>query len=191
MMGKSAAMMRRSSSATSASSAATGRCRSRNATGTTCWLTSLGLGERLRAVAHVAEANVDGEHAAVQLAGLDALSLLLERAAQPVQDAEPFLVARGGEVERPPQNRLGDDVGPLFDEAHAERLRAPQLALGRPQRLLQLRDRLVQEAHLLEGDAQVVVRLEVALIDVFVDALFEAGQHVPEILLFVAGRLFV
>src|SRR6266702_1404063 len=96
MIGKSAAMMRRSSPATRSSSAATGCWMSRNETGATCWLTSLGA---------------------------------------------------------------------------AERLRAAELALGRPQRLLQLGDGLVHQAHLLERDAEVVVRLEVGLVDVLVDPL--------------------
>src|SRR5690348_5695397 len=88
MIGKSAAMIRPSSSATRSSSAATGRWRSRSATGTTCWLTLLRFGERLGALAHVAEADVHGEHAAVQLTRLHPLALLLERPAQPVQDTQ-------------------------------------------------------------------------------------------------------
>src|SRR6266480_1836689 len=182
IIGKSAAMIRRSSSATRSSSPATGRWRSRRATGTTCWVTLLRLGERLGARAHVPESNVHGEHPAVQLARLDPLTLFLEGAAQPVQDAEALLVAtRGRQVERASQDRLRHDVRALVDEAYAQRLRASQLPVGRPQRLLQLRNRLVQEPHLLEGHAQVVVRLEVALIDVLVDPLFEARQHLLKV----------
>src|SRR6266480_5684865 len=192
IIGKSAAMIRRSSSATRSSSPATGRWRSRRATGTTCWVTLLRLGERLGARAHVPESNVHGEHPAVQLARLDPLTLFLEGAAQPVQDAQALLVATSGRpVERAPQDRLRHDVGALVDEAHAQRLRASQLPVGRPQRLLQLRNRLVQEPYFLEGHAQVVVRLEVALIDVLVDPLFEARQHLLKVPLLVPGRLFV
>src|SRR6266404_1800512 len=191
MIGKSAAMIRTNSSATRSSSTATGRCRSRSAIGTTCWLTLLRVGERLGARAHVPESNVHGEHPAVQVARLDFLALLLERAAQPVNDAQSLLVSRGRQVERAPQDRLRHDIGAFVDEAHAQRLRAAQLPIGRPQRLLQLRNRLVQEPHLLERDAQVVVRLEVALVDVLVDSLLEARQHLLEVPLFVPGRLFV
>src|SRR5712692_2138331 len=105
MIGKSAAMMRTSSPATRSSSTAPGRCRSRSAIGTTCWLTLLRFGERLGARAHVPESNVHGEHPAVQLARLDLLALLLERAAQPVEDAQSLLVSRGRQVERAPQDR--------------------------------------------------------------------------------------
>src|SRR5881396_15941 len=191
MIGKSAAMMRPSSSATRSSSPATGRWRSRSATGTTCWLTLFRLGERLGALPHVPESDVHGEHPAVQVARFDPLALLLERAAQPVQDAQALLITGGRQVERAPQDRLRDDVGALVDEAHAERLRAPQFSVRRPQRFLQLCDRLVQQPHLLEGDAQIVVRLEVALVDVFVDSLLEARQHLLEVSFLVSGRLFV
>src|SRR6266480_3846987 len=77
IIGKSAAMIRLSSSATRSSSPATGRWRSRRATGTTCWVTLLCLGERLGARAHVPESNVHGEYSAVQLARLDPLAPLL------------------------------------------------------------------------------------------------------------------
>src|SRR3989442_629831 len=58
MIGKSAAMIRRSSSTTRSSGAATGRWMSRRATGATCWLTSLRLCERFHAPAHVHEPDV-------------------------------------------------------------------------------------------------------------------------------------
>src|SRR2546428_334410 len=162
---------RTSSMAPCASSAATGRWRSGSATERTGWLTLLRLGERLGALAHVPEANVHGVHPAVKLARLDPLAQFLERAGQPVEDAQALLVTGGRQVERTPKDRLRHDVGTLVDEAHAQRLGAFQLPVGRPQRFLQLGNRLVQEAHLFEGHAQVVVRLEVALVDVFVDPL--------------------
>src|SRR6266568_6152661 len=191
MIGKSAAMIRTSSSATCSSSPATGRWRSRSATGTTCWLTLLRLGKRLGALAHVPEANVHGEHPAVQLARLDPLAQFLERAAQPVEDAQALLVTGGRQVERAPQDRLGHDVGTLVDEAHAQRFGAFQFPVGRPQRFLQLGNRLVQEPHLFEGHAQVVVRLEVALVDVLVDPLLEAREHLLKVALLIPGRLLV
>src|SRR5467141_3026927 len=191
MIGKSAAMMRTSSSATRSSSPATGRCRSRSAIGTTCWLTLLRLGERLRALTYVPESDVHREHPAVQLPRLCSLAELLERAAQPVQDPQALLVTGRRQVERAPQDRLRHDVGALIDEAHPQRLRAPQLPVGRPQRLLQLGNRLVEQPHLLEGHAQVVVRLEVALVDVFVDPLLEARQPLLKVPLLVPGRLLV
>src|SRR2546422_5854605 len=191
MIGKSAAMMRPSSPATRSSSPATGRWRSRSATGATCWLMLLRLGERLGALAHVPESDVHGEHPAVQLARLDSLAQFLERAAQPVQHTQALLVTGGRQVECAPQDRLRHDVGALVDEAHPQRLRAPQLALGRPQCFLQLGNRLVQQPHLLERHAQVVVRLEVAFFDVFVDPLLEARQHLLKVPLLVPGRLFV
>src|SRR5256885_2035874 len=131
MIGKSAAMIRPSSSATRSSSPATGRWRSRSATGTTCWLTLFRLGERLGALPHVPESDVHGEHPAVQVARFDPLALLLERAAQPVQDTQALLITGGRQVQRAPQDRLRDDVGALVEEAHAQRLRAPQFSVRR------------------------------------------------------------
>src|SRR5207244_363132 len=191
MSGKSAAMMRCSSVTTLASSAATGRCSSRSAIGATCWLISLRLGQCLGSLADVSEPDIDREHAAVQLAGLDLLALLLQRPAEPVEDAQALLITRGRQLERAPQDRLCDHVGALFDKAHAHGLRAAQLALRRPQRLLQLRDGLVQQPHFLEGHPEIVVRLEIGLVDVLVDALLEARQHLLAVLLLVPGRLLV
>src|SRR6266705_3220039 len=191
MIGKSAAMMRRSSPATRSSSAATGCWMSRNETGATCWLTSLGARERLGALAHVHEPDIHREHAPVQVARLRLLAQRLEGPAQPVEDPHALLVARRRQLQRATQDRLRHAVRALLDEAHAERLRAPELALGRPQRLLQLGDGLVHQAHLLERDAEVVVRLEVGLVDVLVDPLLEAREHVLEVLLLVARRLLV
>src|SRR5947208_13217245 len=128
MIGKSAAMMRRSSSATRSSSLATGRWMSASATGATCWLTSLHLGERPRPGADVLEADIHGEHPAVQVPRLHLFSLLLERPAEPVQDAESLLIARRGQLEPAPQDRLGHDIGALVDEADAQRLGRPDLA---------------------------------------------------------------
>src|SRR4029077_14536577 len=99
MSGKSAAMMRCSSDATCASSAATGRCSSRSAIGATCWLISLRLGQRLGPLADVPEPDVDGEHTAVQLAGFDPLSLLLQGPAEPIQNTQELLIARCRENE--------------------------------------------------------------------------------------------
>src|ERR1051325_2089683 len=191
MTGNVAAMMRRSSSATRSSSSATGRWMSPRVARASCWLTSFRLGERLLARAHVFEPYVHGEHPPVQVPRLDPFALLLERPGQPVQDAEPLLIARGRQLERAPQDRLRHHVRPLFHEAHAQGFRAAQLPLGCAQRLLQLGDRLVEQPHLLERDTQIIMRLEVGFVDVLVDALLEALQHVLEVLLFVARRLLV
>src|SRR2546421_99878 len=59
------------------------------------------------------------------------------------------------------------------------------------ERLLELGDRFVEQAHLLESDAQVVMRLEIRLVDVLVDPLPEARQHVLEVALLVARGLLV
>src|SRR2546422_2898688 len=142
MIGKSAAMMRRSSPITRSRSPATGRCTSRSETGASCWLTLLGPGERLRALPDVHEPDVHGEHPPVELARLDALPLLLQCAPQPVEDAESLLVARGGELERAPQDRLRHHVRALLEEAGAQRLCHSQLPVRRPHRLLKLGDSL-------------------------------------------------
>src|SRR5207302_9915683 len=191
MMGKSAAMMRRSSSATSSSSPATGRWISPSETGASCWLTSFRLGERSGPLADVFEPDVHREHASVQLSRLGFFPLFFERTTQPVQHAEPLLIARRREFQPAAQNRLRHDVRTLIEEAHAQGFRRPELPLRRPQRLLQLGDRLVQQPHLLERDPEIVVRLEVRLVDVLIDALFEPGEHLLEVLLFVPGRLLV
>src|SRR5256884_678911 len=191
MMGKSAAMIRRSSSATSSSSLATGRWISPSETGASCWLTSFRLGERLASLADVLEPDIHREDAPVHLSGLRFLPQLFERPSQPVQHAEPLLIARGRQVQPTPQDRLRHDVGALLEKAHAQGFRRAQLALGRPQRLLQLGNGLVQQPHLLERDPEIVVRLEVPLVDVLVDALFEPGEHLLEVLLLVPRRLLV
>src|SRR5690242_11075010 len=150
MTGKAAAMMRRSSSATRSRSSATGRWMSPSVARASCWLTSLRLGERLLARADVFEADIHGEHPPVQVPRLDPLALFLERPRQPIEDAEPLLIARGRQLERAPQNRLRHDVRALFHEAHPQGLRAAQLPLRGAQRLLELGDRLVEQPHLLE-----------------------------------------
>src|SRR5436853_306938 len=82
----------------------------------------------------VPESDVHREHPAVQRAGFDPLPLFLERAAQPVQDAQTLLVAtRGRQVQRAPQDRLRHDEGALVEEAHAQRLGASEFSVGRPQ----------------------------------------------------------
>src|SRR6266496_1534335 len=184
-------MTRRSSAPTCSSSPATGRCTSRRLTRATCWLMLFRFGERLDALLGIEEADIHGEHAAVQIPRVGFLALLLERAAEPVEHAEPLLIAGRREVETAAQDRFGDTEGALLEEADAQHLRRAQLALGGAQRLLQLRDGLVEHAHLLERDTEIVVGLEVGLIDVFVDALLEARQHVLEILLLVSRRLLV
>src|SRR5512135_3486889 len=144
MIGKSAAMMRRSSAATRSSSPATGRWMSDNETRIACSLMLGRPGERLDARPHVHEPDVHGEHAPVQVPCLSRLPLLLERPGQPVEDAEALLVSRSGQLERPAQDRLRHAVRTLVVEADAERLRRPQLAFRGPQRLLKLRDGLVE-----------------------------------------------
>src|SRR2546427_7081760 len=126
MIGKSAAMMRRSSPITRSRSPATGRWTSRSETRASCWLTLLGPGERLHALPDVHEPDVHGEHPPVQLARLGALPLLLQRAPQPVEDAESLLVARGREVERAPPDRLPHHVRALLSAAGAHPPRPPQ-----------------------------------------------------------------
>src|SRR2546428_9242043 len=117
MIGKSAAMIRLSSSATRSSSPATGRWRSRSATGTTCWLTLFRQGERIGPLPHVPESDVHGEHPSVQVARFDPLALLLERAAQPVQDTQALLITGGRQVVRQPHARPPDDVCALVAES--------------------------------------------------------------------------
>src|SRR6266511_3623773 len=184
-------MTRRSSAPTCSSSPATGRCTSRRLTRATCWLMLFRFGERLDALLGIEEADIHGEHAAVQIPRVGFLALLLERAAEPVEHAEPLLIAGRREVETAAQDRFGDTEGALLEEADAQHLRRAQLALGGAQRLLQLRDGLVEQAHLLERDTEIVVGLEIGLVDVFVDALLEARQHVLEVLLLVSRRLLV
>src|SRR5260370_23222576 len=155
-IGKSAATMRRSSPATRSSSSATGCWTSEREARASCWLTLLRLREGFAARAHVQEAHIHREHAPVQLPRLGLLALLLEGPAEPVEDAEPVLVARGRELERAPQDRLRDHVGPLLDETHAQRLRAAEPTFGRPQPLLEFADHPVQQPHLLERPAAIV-----------------------------------
>src|SRR2546430_7091880 len=128
MMGKSAAMIRRSSATTRSSSSATGRWMSRRETGATCWLTSLGPGERSSALADVPKADIHGEDAPVQGPRLDLLPLLLQRAAEPIEDPEPALVPRPGHLKPPPQARPRADVRLLLPEAPPHRLGGLQLA---------------------------------------------------------------
>src|SRR5207247_9016685 len=106
MTGKSGAIMRRSSPATRSSCAATGCCTSRSVTGATCWLTSLGAGERLGALAHVHEADVDGERAPVHLACFGLLALRLERPAQPIDACQTTPLALPRRLRPPPPHRI-------------------------------------------------------------------------------------
>src|SRR3989442_8315619 len=156
-----------------------------------CWVMSARLGERLDALADVHEADVRGEPPAVALLRLGALALRLEGAAEPVENAQPLLVAARRQLQPAPQDGLRHRVRALLEEAHAQGLGGPQLALGRAQRFLELADRIVEQPHLLERDAQVVTRLEVRFVDVLVDPLPETRQHVLEVALPVPARLLV
>src|SRR5690242_12792755 len=108
---------------------------SRSDTRVTCEPTLFRLGQGFDPLAHVHEADVHGERTAVQLARLARLALLFERAAQPVQDAEALLVVLRRQLEAAPQDRLGDGVGLLVEEAGPKRLGRAQLAFRRAQRL--------------------------------------------------------
>src|SRR5207249_1878656 len=191
MIGKSAAMSRRSSSTTRSSCPATGRWMSGRVTRASCWVTSARLGERLDPLGHVHEPDVRGEHAAVELSCLRALPLGLEGAPQPIENPQPLFVARRRQLQAAAQNGFRAGVRAFLGEADGQRLGGRLLALGGPQRLLELGDRFVEQAHLLEGDAQVIMRLEIRLVDVLVDPLSEARQHVLEVALLVAGGLLV
>src|SRR5262245_58301105 len=142
MIGKSAAVMRRSSWATRSRSSATGFCRYCSVTRMTCSFTSARPGQRFDARADIHEPDVDREHPAVQVPRVRRLPLLLERAAQPVQDTQPLLITGGGQVEGAPQDGFGDAERAFVVEADAQRLRRPQLAFRRPQRLLEFGNRL-------------------------------------------------
>src|SRR5258708_17294568 len=154
MRGKSALTMRRSSPATWSSAAATGSWMSWSDARVTCGPMLLGLGQGFDPLAHVHEPDVHGEGPAVQLAGLARLALLLQRAAQPIQDAQPLLVVLRRQLDAAAQNRFRHRVRLLFEAAGPQRLRGAQLPFRRAQRLLEFGDRFVQQAHLLERDAQ-------------------------------------
>src|SRR5207248_3731491 len=62
-------------------------------------------------------------YAAVQLSRLCFLPQLFERPTQPVQHAEPLLIARCRQVQPAPQDRLRHDVGTFLEEAHAQGFR--------------------------------------------------------------------
>src|SRR6266566_60101 len=149
MTGKSAAMMRRSSSATRSSSLATGRWRSASATGATCWLTSLHLGERPGPRADILEADIHGENPAVLLPRLRFFSLRLERPAEPVQDAEPLLITRPGQLGR--AQRLLELGDRLVEQPHLLE-RDPQVVVRLEVRFVDvLVDPLLESGeHLLE-----------------------------------------
>src|SRR5262245_47183313 len=100
--GKSAATMRRSSSARSSRALAMGRGMSARATGVVCCVILLGLRQRLHALRHVVEMDVDGEHTAIQITRLDLLARFFQRAAQPIQDAHALLIARRRQLEPSP-----------------------------------------------------------------------------------------
>src|ERR1051325_8970025 len=87
-----------------------------------CSLTSARFGERFDPRPYVHEADVDGEHPSVELAGLRGFPLLFDRACQPVQDAEALRTPRRRQLEPPPQDRLRHDRRALLEKANAQRL---------------------------------------------------------------------
>src|SRR6185503_13605673 len=103
---------------------------SRSATRATCGLMLARLGERFDAIADVTEPDIHREHSSIQLAGFLPFSLLLQRAAQPVENPEALLIARGRQLEGAPQNGFRHRIGALVEKAPAQRFGRPQLAVG-------------------------------------------------------------
>src|SRR5678815_4486376 len=91
----------------------------------------------------------------------------------------------------PGQNGRGDLVLILLDEALTEGLVGSHAVRVSAQRLLELRDCLVDEAHFLVRDAKVVMALVVLVVDVVGDALLEPLEHLLKVRLLVAGRRFL
>src|SRR5262245_5234537 len=112
-------------------------------------------------ISHVEEADVDGESPLVTAQGLVPALLRLERPTQPVDQPDLVFIAARQTLGRPPENGLGDGEARFLEERDAQLLRRLEPALGRSERLLELRDRLVEETHLLEGDPEIVMRLEI------------------------------
>ena len=130
--------------------------------------------EPLQPLAQVEEADVDREGTLVAADGGLALPLRLEGPPQPVEQRRSSRRrASGSDSMARLQHRLGDGELALLEERDPQRFGGAEPSLGRAQRLLELGDRFVEQAHLLERDAQIVVGLEVVGVDVRVDALLE------------------
>src|SRR5262249_33301027 len=115
MMGKSAATMRRSSAATWSSSAATGRWMSPSEARIAFSLASPRGGGRFPPPPDAHEGDAAGKPAAIQPGGFGGFPLPPEGAGEPVQDAEPLLVAGRRQLERAPQDRFRHDRRALFE----------------------------------------------------------------------------
>src|SRR5262249_5288219 len=111
-----------------------------------------------------------------------------ERPAQPIDQADLLLVAARQALDRAPENRLGDREAGLLVERDPQLLRGLEPAFGRTERFLELRDRFVEQAHLLERDSEIVMGLKVLGIDVFLDAALELGERLVKRLVLVFDR---
>src|SRR5262245_31263598 len=104
----------------------------------------------------------------------------LVRGGQVVAQALVFLVGAAGRAQallEPLDRQLGHALLEEADAEHAGALEYPALVFRRQ---LELGDRLVDEPHLLVGDAEVVARVVVLLAQLFVDALLELLEYVGE-----------
>src|SRR5450759_1049307 len=145
----------------------------------------------VQSLADVTELDVDGEDPFVERHGFGRLLEALRRVTHQVEHANELVVAGAGFREGTLQDGPRDGELPLLEEALAERLVRAHAPLRAAQGLLELGDGLVEETHLLVGDAEVVVRLVVLFLDIVGHALLELAQHVLEVGVLVATGLLL
>src|SRR5579883_2927273 len=91
--------------------------------------------------------------------------------AKKIEHAHQLVIRDPRLGQRPAQDRRGDAVLLLLEEALPQRLVGPRPVMGPAQGLLKLGDRLVDESHLLVRDAQIVMAVMVFLAHILGDSL--------------------
>src|SRR4030095_2970197 len=86
------------------------------------------------------------------------------------------------------EDRRSDLILILIDETLAQGLVGTNPVRMPAQSLLELGNRLVDQAHFLVGNAEVVVALVVLVVDVFGNPLLEPLEHLLKVRLLIAGR---
>src|SRR5690606_3421372 len=107
---------------------------------------------------------------------------------QEVVDPEQLSAPALGEPQRTLQYLERDGMAPFEDETVAELLVDLEGIVDPSQRELELRDRLVVEPHLLEGEPEVVAAVRILLVQVLFDLRPELMQQLEEVPVLVPGR---
>src|SRR6266404_5363997 len=134
---------------------------------------------------------VDPVDFGINLQGFVEIALLSMHLRYVVPKPQGLVPIQSWVIESPPvplQRQIGQT---LVTEAEAEDSAALECAAGIARGELQLADRLVHQTHLLIGDSEVVVGVEVVRVDLLLDPLLESREDVLERMRLPVERILV